>query len=380
VALNNKNNEKRSMLQIFQPYYDEREEKAVVEVFRSKWLGLGKKVEEFENRFAEKVGTKHAVAVNSCTAALHIAVQLLNIKPDDEVIVPTITFVSTAHVVKYLGAKPVFCDVEEDSLMLDWQFAQTKRTPKTAAIIPVLYAGQTPSPNWQFDLPVIYDAAHAAGSRWSAAGNLACWSFHAVKNLSTGDGGMITMDDTAMYERAKRLRWLGIDRSTWERTDSHRQYWWSYGISEIGWKCHMNDITAAIGLVQLSKLDEIQSRRHEIVDRYFHNLDGVIDLPKPSPTSSWHLFVVRTPVRDDLSIFLREKGINTGVHYRPIHLYDCYGETPPHLPVAEREWSKILTLPLYPGLGLDKVDYICDAIKEFFNAKGSSSGGRGMAI
>lgn len=350
------------MLQIFQPAYDEREEQAVAEVLRSRWSGLGRKVEEFEHKFAERVGAKYAVALNSCTAALHIALQLLGVGPGDEVVVPTITFVSTAHVVKYMGAEPVFCDIEADTLLLD--AAKVKITPRTKAVIPVLYAGQCPPPTWQFPVPVIYDAAHATGSSWRASG-IACWSFHAVKNLSTGDGGMLTTDDPVLCERARRLRWLGIDRSTWERTDSSRQYWWTYNIDEIGYKYHMNDITAAIGLVQLDKLSQMQEKRLAIVARYLKNLAGVVGLPQFDSNSSWHLFVIRAERRDDLSVFLRGKGINTGVHYKPIHLYPCYGPQPP-LPVAESEWRRILTLPLYPQLELTQVDYICDCTKEFY--------------
>lgn len=350
------------MLQIFQPYYDGREEKAVSEVFRSKWLGLGKKVEEFENAFAAKVGSKYAVAVNSCTAALHLSLLLMDIKPNDKIIVPTVTFVSTAHVVKHVGAVPVFCDVEKETLLLDWEDVKAK-IEGVKAVIPVLYSGLTiEAPD--LGINVIYDAAHATGAKWDTSNKLACWSFHAVKNIATGDGGMITMNDKAMYERAKRLRWLGIDKNTWERTDNSQNYWWSYNIDELGYKCHMNDITAAIGLVQLSKLDEMQTIRLMIARRYFHNLNGVIDLPKFDENSSWHLFVIRHEKRNELCVHLRSKGINTGVHYKPIHLYPCYNDNT-KLPVAEAEWLKILTLPMYPGLELSQVDYICDSIKEF---------------
>jgi perosamine synthetase len=172
------------------------------------------------------------------------------------------------------------------------------------------------------------------------------------------------MDNPEQYERAKALRWLGIDRSTWERTDKEKQYLWSYNIEEIGYKCHMNDITAALGLVQLAKLDEMQEKRVNLVNRYTSNLSGVVELPPSSDCSSWHLFVIKTDRRDELSEFLRKKGINTGVHYRPIHLYQCYGNVSP-LPAAEKEWLKILTLPLYPALEESQVDFICDSIKEF---------------
>ncbi len=351
------------MIPIFRPFYDEREEAAVAQVLRSGWIGLGPKTEELEARFAQKVGAKYAVAVNSCTAALHIALQLLDVGPGDEVLVPTMTFVATAMVADYQRAVPVFCDVERDSLAMDYADAAQRLTRRTRAIIPVLYGGE-PVQSPDLGVPAMYDCAHAAGSSWEASGKISCWSFHAVKNLATGDGGMITMDDENLYRRALRLRWFGIDRSTWERTDQSKSYWWEYRVEEIGFKYHMNDIAAAIGLVQLEKLDEMQAVRHRLVCQYLEELAGVpdLELPRYTPESSWHLFVVRTPYRNDLSVFLQQRGISTGVHYKPIHLYPMYRKY--SLPVAEQEWPKLLTLPLFPALMSSDVSMICDTIKE----------------
>ena len=347
---------------VFRPSYDEREEQAVIRVLRSGWIGLGPLTEQFEHAFAKKVGAKYAVAVNSATAALHIALKLIDIRPGDEVLVPTITFVSTAMVADYEHAVPLFCDVTSQHLLMDYADAAGRRTLRTKAIIPVLYGGR-PVPAPPFDLPVIYDCAHAVGSRFDVTGKLCCWSFHAVKNLATGDGGMITLDDQALYQRAMRLRWLGIDKSTWNRSGVERRYWWEYNIDQIGYKYHMNDITSALGLVQLEKLDEMQATRHRLVKQYLEELKDVpgVQLPAYDPDSSWHMFAIRTPHRNELSLHLQARGISTGVHYKPIHTYPLYHTYA--LPVAEREWQKLLTLPLFPDLTSSQVSFIADEVK-----------------
>jgi perosamine synthetase len=351
------------MISLFKPCYDSREADAVSDVLQSGWVGLGPRTEEFEHRFAARVGAKHAVALNSCTSALHMALRLLDVGPGDEVIVPTITFVSTAHAVVYCGAVPVFCDVNPRTLLIDVEEMRRLTTSRTRAVIPVLYAGQL------FDcplagIPLVYDCAHAAGSAFSAAGKFACWSFHAVKNLACGDGGMLTMDDALLAQRARKLRWLGIDKTTWDRT-GRKRYAWEYDCREIGFKSHTNDLAAAIGLVQLQKLDAMQQRRREIADRYCRRLKGIIELPPKSTGQSWHLFVVRSDKRNALADYLARRGITTGVHYKPIHLYECYGQQPT-LSVAEREWHRILSLPMHAGLTDGEVDTVCETIKGFF--------------
>jgi dTDP-4-amino-4,6-dideoxygalactose transaminase len=230
-------------------------------------------------------------------------------------------------------------------------------------VVPVLYGGR-PIPDVELDVPAVYDCAHACGSSWNAAGKLCCWSFHAVKNLATGDGGMITTDDEQEYRRAQRLRWCGIDKSTWDRSGVGRSYWWEYRIDEVGFKYHMNDLAAALGIVQLEKLDEMQEIRHRLVRQYLDELADIpgLELPAYDERSSWHLFVVRTPHRNELSMLLQERGISTGVHYKPIHLYPLYNKYP--LAVAEEEWPKLLTLPLFPALTSEQVSEVCAAVRD----------------
>jgi perosamine synthetase len=350
------------LIPVFRPFYDEREEEAVAQVLRSGWIGLGPRTEEFEESFARRVGARYAVAVNSCTAALHIALHLAGVGPGDEVIVPTMTFVSTAMAANYLGGAPVFCDISADTLLFDPDDAAQRQTYRTRAVVPVLYAGQ-PIPESDLGVTTIYDCAHAVGTRWDASGKLCCWSFHAVKNLATGDGGMITMDDEEQYRRARRLRWLGIDKSTWDRTHVEQRYWWEYHIDEVGYKSHMNDIASALGLVQLAKLDEMQGIRHRLVRQYLDELADTpdVELPVYDEAHGWHLFVVRVPNRDELAVHLEERGISTGVHYRPVHLYPLYNKYA--LPVAEQEWQRLLTLPLFPALTSEQVSLICDTVK-----------------
>ena len=350
-------------ISLFRPCYDEREAKAVADVLRSGWVGLGPKTEEFEEHFARLVGARHAVAVSSCTAALEIALRLLDVGPGDEVIVPTITFVATAHAAVACGATPVFCDVRGDTLLLDWEDVERRRTARTKAVIPVLYAGQVMDKPGT-DAPLVYDCAHAAGSSFSARGKLACWSFHAVKNLACGDGGMLTTDNSELARRARRLRWHGIDKGTWRRTRASR-YAWQYDCREVGLKAHMNDIAAAIGLAQLEKLPAMQQRRREIALEYLQRLEHLVETPTPATGHGWHLFVIRTNRRDELASHLAERGITTGVHYRPIHQYACYGERPA-LAAAERQWRRILSLPMHAGLTDEEVERVSGVIERFF--------------
>jgi perosamine synthetase len=347
---------------VFRPSYDEREEAAVIRVLRSGWIGLGPVTEQFEQAFARKVGAKYAVAMNSATAALHVAIKLLDVGPGDEILVPTMTFVSTAMVADYEHATAVLCDVTREHLLMDYADAAQRTTLRTRAIIPVLYGGR-PIASPSLNVPAIYDCAHAAGGRFDAAGKLCCWSFHAVKNLATGDGGMLTLDDDQHYQKALRLRWLGIDKSTWNRSAVERRYWWEYNIDQVGYKYHMNDITAALGLVQLEKLEEMQAKRHRLVHQYLEELAGVpgLELPVYDPDSSWHMFAVRTAHRNELSLHLQSCEISTGVHYKPIHLYPLYHKH--SLPVAEREWQTLLTLPLFPDLTSDQVSFIAAQVK-----------------
>ena len=367
------------MIQVFKPSMGEDEVEAVREVLLSGWLGLGPKTAQFEEKFAAYIGTRHAVAVNSATSALDLALKLLGIRHGDEVIVPTMTFVSTAHVVAYNLATPIFADIDPATMNIDPEDVARKISPRTKAIIPVHYGGR-PVDMASLreicrDIPVIEDAAHACGSAYRGKkagnlGNIGCFSFHAVKNLAVGDGGALTFNNEELAARAKRLRWLGIDKGTWDRTGADQSYWWEYFVDEIGLKCHMNDINAALGLVQLAKLDHMNARRNRIANQY---TDAFSDHDRIRPpavipnecTSSMHIYCVRAHDRNELSVYLQERGIATGVHYRPIHTYRCYGNRPV-LPNAEKVFDEILSLPMYPDLEDTQVEYVIDNIMSFY--------------
>ena len=367
------------MIQVFKPYYDNEEIEAVAEVIRSGWVGLGPVTAQFEKEFAKFCFVEYCIGLNSCTAALDMALRLLGVNHGDEVIVPTMTFVSTAHCVAYNLATPIFADIEADTLNIDLEDVARKISARTKAIIPVHYGGRPVDMDrlkeMAGDIPIVEDCAHACGSRYQGKpvgglGDIGCFSFHAVKNLAMGEGGAITLNNEEMQSRAKRLRWLGIDRGTWDRTSMDRSYWWEYSVNEIGLKSHLNDIQAAIGLVQLKKLEKANMRRRQIVDMYRKGLNAIEGVQMPPEDggdfiSAWHLCEIKAEKRNDLSVFLRNKGINTGVHYKPIHLYPCYGNRPT-LPAAENVFPKLLTIPLYPDLSNDEVGLIIDAISDFY--------------
>jgi len=357
---------------------------AVTEVLLSGWMGLGPKTAEFEEAFARYIGVPYAVGTNSATSALHLALKLLDIGPGDGVVVPAITFVSTAHAVAYTGAKPVFVDVDERTMNLDFDSIEERVTGlqdvvNVKAVIPVHYGGRPVDIRrlkLETGLQVVEDAAHACGSifldkKCGSEGIMGCFSFHAVKNLAMGDGGALVLSDKGMYERAKRLRWCGIDKTTWDRTDDGKTYHWKYTVDELGYKYHMNDLAATIGLCQLKRLDEMNECRARIAQKYsdaFEGEDWILGTPprdNPEVQSAWHLYWLRVPSRDDMAIYLREKGIITGVHYHPIHLYSCYGHTAPHLLVAERVAKELISLPMHPGLSDADVGEVIGRILEF---------------
>jgi len=345
-------------------------------IFDSGWIGLGPKTQEFEERFAEYIGVKYAVGVNSATAALHLACYVLGLEEGDEVIVPSMTFVSTALAPLYCGAAPVFADIEEDTLCIDPADIEKKVTSRTKAIIPVHYGGHACRMDEIMEIArghnlyVIEDVAHGCGGKYEkhmlgSIGLMGCFSFHAVKNLPTGDGGMITTNDEKIYNELKKLRWLGIDKGTWDRS-AKKSYSWQYSVDKLGFKYHMNDITAVIGLAQLKALDEhnlIRRRYAQKYDEEFNNI-GWIEIPveKDYAYSARHNYVVKVPMRNGLNEYLRTKGISTGVHYEPIHHFKVFGDAEVHLPVTEKVWTKLLTLPLYPSMTREEFEKVVGEI------------------
>lgn len=364
------------MIPLFRPSCSDLEIKYVTEVLRSGWWGTGPVTEKLEHHFAEYVGARHAVAVASCTAGLQLACQAVGVA-GGEVITPALTFASTALAPMHAGASVRFGDIDEATLCLDWDEAAAGITGRTRAIIPVWHGGTVTRPPDLFQLPVleaalagvpvIEDCAHAAGSaRAGKLGIAACWSFHAVKNLAAGDGGMITTNDAGLAARLRRLRWCGIDRSTWDREGASR-YAWEYDITEPGHKAQMNDITAAIALAQLERLPDMNEARRRIVRRYLDELAGLdwLRLPKWRDDSSWHLFTVRVDAgrRDRFIEHMRSRGVSAGVHYRPLNTFAIFPRDP--LPVTDRTWGTLVTLPLFPDLADADVDQVISAVRGF---------------
>ena len=316
---------------------------------------MGPVVEELEEQFAKYTGSRHAVAVSNCTAALQIACETLGVR-DGEVIMPALTFAATGLSVLHSGGKVVLADIDEDTLCIDWDDVKSKETQRTAAIIPVWYGGTVNSPRSFPSGWIIEDCAHAAGNMLAGQiGDVACWSFNAVKNLASGDGGMITTPDGELAARLRRLRRFGIDRKGWD-----------YDIPEPGWKADMNDITAAIALAQLQRLGEMNELRRKIVLTYIKELSDLdwLRLPEWDESSSWHMFVARTEHRGNLIIHMYSRGVSAGVHYKPLNLHRIFGEHKP-LPVTDRVWKTLITFPLYPDMTDDDLGQVIDAVRSF---------------
>jgi perosamine synthetase len=368
---------------VFRPSYGEAEFQAVREVMASGWVGLGPKTAEFEKKFAAYLGVRHAIGLNSGTAALHLAMVVADLK-GAEVITTPLTFVSTNHAILYVGAKPVFADVEEATANIDPESVRKRITKKTRALVCVHYGGRPCKMDAleaiarEHNLILIEDAAHGCGGehrgrKLGTIGRFGCFSFHAVKNLATGEGGAIVTNDDAAAERIRKLRWLGISKDTWSR-ETIVKYSWYYDVEEVGFKYHMNDIPAAIGLVQLARLDEMNARREAWARRYDEALAGLswlqCPLVEPDTRPDWHNYVIQTDHRDDLNAFLAERGVSTGVHYIPNNHYVMYKKCRGKTPVCERVWKRLLTLPLFPDLTEQDFGTIIAAIREFGQAKG----------
>lgn len=367
------------------PCLGEEEASAVAEVVRSGWLTLGPKTFEFERQFARYVGAEHAVAVSSCTAALHLALEAIGLRPGDEVLLPTTTFTATAEVVTYFGARPVLVDIDPKSMNLDPSDAAKRITPRARAIIPVHLAGlpcamdQVAVLAKQHGLAVIEDAAHALpssyrGKRIGSLGNLTAFSFYITKPLTTGEGGMVTTQDAALADRIRLMRLHGISRDAWKRYSSEGS--WFYEVLEAGFKYNMTDLQAALGLIQLAKCDAMNESRQKVAAAYsaaFSRLDG-LEVPTDSSetTSSWHLYILRLRLerlritRGQFVELLKDRGVGTSVHFIPLHLQPYYqkalGYREGDLPCAEREYPRCISLPIYPTMSEDGVRYVIESV------------------
>jgi perosamine synthetase len=351
-------------------------------VLRSDWLTTGPAVECFEHAFADIVGAQHAVAVTNGTAALHVAMLAAGIGPGDEVIVPTLTFAASANAARYVGATVRFCDVRPDTLSIDVAHATTLVTARTRAIVVVDYAGIPCDLDGvmalaaKHGLVVIEDACHAVGATYrgrpvGSIAHLSTFSFHPVKHLTTGEGGMVTTADPELDRRMRRLRNHGIDTDFRQRESVGT---WEYDVLELGFNFRLSDINAALGVSQLRKVPAWIERRRELADRYRELLAGLplTMLQEPDYVrASWHLFPVLlstgegTPARSDVFAALREVGIGVNVHYRPLHLHTSFliNGAKQHLPVAENAYARLLSLPMWHGLSDAGQDCVIEQVE-----------------
>jgi perosamine synthetase len=361
-------------VQLFRPQVSEDAIQAVGDVLRSGWLGLGPRTEEFENAFAKYVGAPHCVALNSGTSAIHLALRLLDLPKKSEVITTALTFVATNHPILYEGLKPVFADIDPETGNLSVEAVADRITERTRALMLVHYGGY-PCDLDEFyalahdrGIAVIEDCAHACGAtykgrRIGSQGDLHAFSFHPTKNLPTGDGGALTVRSADDDRRLRRLRWLGIDKDTYRRAEEDSDQW-EYEVTEVGFKYHMNDITAAIALHQLPLVDEGNARRASIAAQYragLSRIPGVRLLRDESDrVSSFHLFPILAERRDQLIAKLREADIEAGMHYRrndEYPMYECHD-----LPQTEGFWRRVVTLPMHLQLSDEQVSYVIDTI------------------
>jgi len=369
------------------PLIEDEDVRAVVEVLKSGWITTGPKAKAFEEAFAQHIGARHALAVNSCTAALHLSLEAIGLKEGDEVLVPTLTFTATAEVVAYFRAKPVLVDSEPCYFNLDIHDAQKKVTPKTRAIIPVHFAGHPCDMEAIADLAeahhlrVIEDAAHALPARYKGRtigtlSPLTAFSFYATKTITTGEGGMVTTDDDALASRISLMRLHGMSRDAWKRYRAEGS--WRYEVLEAGYKYNLTDIQAALGLVQLAKCDTMWRRRAALAERYNQGLSSLeaFRIPQVAPDvqHAWHLYVVLVEPkvlrihRDQVIEELRQRGIGTAVHFIPLHLHPYYqrvwGYRPGQFPVAESYFERCISLPIYPGMSDGDVDRVVESLKD----------------
>lgn len=321
------------------PSIGEDEIAAVEQVLRSGWITTGPKNQELEQRFAERLGCRHAVALSSATGALHVTLLALGIGPGDEVITPSLTWVSTANVITLLGATPVFVDVDRDTLMCSAQAVEAAIGPRTRAIVPVHYAGSTldleglRTVAGRHGIALVEDAAHAVGSEYRGrpvgSRGTAIFSFHAIKNLTCAEGAMFVSDDSALAERVRRLKFHGLGVDAYDRLSHGRKP--QAEVIEPGFKYNLADLNAALALVQLKRLDALNARRQALAERYLERLAGLplapLGLPAHKQRHAWHLFILRIDAevcglgRDAFMEALKARGIGSGIHFIASHLH-----------------------------------------------------------
>ena len=363
-------------------------EKEVLETIRSGWLTNGPKTIALEERFKEMFGKKYALATNSGTAGLHLAIKSLSLNPGDKVVVPTLTFTATANAVLYNDLKVVFSDVDGQTYNIDPNYLEKLLTDdherKIKAVIIVHMAGVPVDMEKIFQLKtkfgffLIEDATHCLPGKWSGQplgglSDIGVFSFNPTKNVPGADGGIVVLDCEKKYEQMKIWRSYGVDRDSWKRS-TEKERGWNYDVVDLGYKYNASDLSSAVVLAQLPKLEENYRRKLRIVEKYNRGLQDLKDVKLPfnafslENSSSWHLYILQVSRRDELYQHLLSVGIHTNVHYKPLHLHSFWKDYSKgiSLPVAEDVFQRILTIPLYHTLSDEEVDFIVAEIINFY--------------
>ncbi|KQN64167.1 UDP-4-amino-4-deoxy-L-arabinose-oxoglutarate aminotransferase [Serratia sp. Leaf51] len=378
-----------NFLPFSRPSMGEEEIEAVGQVLRSGWITTGPQTHQLEQDFSAAFGCKHAIAVSSATGGMHVTLMALGIGPGDEVITPSQTWVSTLNMIVLLGAEPVMIDVDPDTLMVSAEAIAAAITPKTKAIIPVHYAGAPLDLDAvyavanQHGIAVIEDAAHAVGTRyrdrWVGAQGTAIFSFHAIKNMTCAEGGLVATDDDELAAKVRALKFHGLAVDAFDRQVQGRKP--QAEVVEPGFKYNLSDIHASIAVVQLKRLSEMNARRAELAQRYLDKLQGSPYLPMKVPDYPhlhvWHLFMIRVDEkrcginRDALMERLKEQGIGTGLHFRAAHTQKYYRERYPQLSLPNSEWNSasLCSLPLFPDMQDSDVDRVVSALFSLLEAQ-----------
>ncbi|MFQ6041673.1 MAG: DegT/DnrJ/EryC1/StrS family aminotransferase [Candidatus Poribacteria bacterium] len=375
------------IIPLCRPWLDEAEIEAVAEVLKSGWLSTGPKTAEFERCFAEYIGVKHALAVSSCTAGLHLALIAAGVGAGDEVITTPYTFTATSEAIAYTGARPVFADIDARTLNILPEDIEKRVTKATKAILPVHIAGLPCEQESiiqianRHNLCTIDDAAHAVSAEYKgvkvgAIADMSSFSFYATKNLTTAEGGMITTDNDDFADKIRLIRYHARDKDAWARQQSRNR--WYYDVTAQGYKYNMSDIQAAIGLCQLAKIEKQYERRRILVDEYNEAFKGMPEIVIPKDIvdgkHAWHLYIIQLNIerlsitRDEFINAMFEEKVECGVHYIPLHFHKFYqqkyGYKKGDFPNAERVYERVVTLPLHPNLTEDDADYVIEAVKK----------------
>jgi perosamine synthetase len=371
-------------IRLFKPSLGDEELVAVKDAFNRSWIGLGPRVNEFEEAWEKFLGCEEAIALNSATAALHLSLAVFRFPEGKKVLVPSLTFSSTASAILYNRLEPVFVDSDPVTLGIDLDDLDRKYDRDCVAVMPVHYAGHPVAMErlvpWarEKNLKIIEDCAHTSGSMYKGKrlglwGDISCFSFEEKKLMTTGDGGMICSNDLELLKDIRAMRWVGIDKDNWKTAQSYTDlnkyaYHWFYELNILGWKYNMNDLAASIGIAQLNKLNEMNERRSEIIKIYMNGIKELENIKSMLPYEPdkyvYQMFGVRTEYKEDLILYLKSKGIATGCHYTPLNMQPLFEPYSCECPVAETEYFKMITLPLHALLKNGEVEYVLEHLKK----------------